>query len=251
MPTKKRPKRLLSQEDRPLRLNGAIARDLGLSILSGRHAPGELLDNQIEASGRLGVSRGAYREAVRILAAKGLVSPRTKTGTRVNPPGDWHLLDPDVLSWLFEFDPDKKLVEDLFELRKTVEPQAAALAASRRTDEELLIMRAALLRMEKHNLTTEEGRLADREFHATLLAATRNAFLISLTSGIAAAVDWTTIFKQRNGTLHRDSLPDHRRVYEGIAAGDAKAAGEAMHRLLDLALFDTTDKRRSRRSSSR
>jgi len=208
-----------------------------------------LLDNQIEASGRLGVSRSAYREAVRILAAKGLVSPKTKTGTRVNPPGDWHLLDPDVLSWLFEFDVDKKWVEDLFELRKTVEPQAAALAAQRRTEEELLVMRAALVRMEKHKLTTAEGRLADREFHATLLLATRNAFLISLTSGIAAAVDWTTIFKQRSGTLDRDSLPDHRRVFEGIAAGDPEAAGEAMHSLLDHALSDTKVKVRARRRS--
>src|SRR3546814_6993652 len=75
-----------------------------------------------------------YREAVRILAAKGLVESRPKTGTRVSPQAKWHLLDPDVLSWIFEFEPGDDLLASLFELRKIVEPEAAALAAQRRTE---------------------------------------------------------------------------------------------------------------------
>jgi DNA-binding FadR family transcriptional regulator len=56
-----------------LRLHGVIARDLGVGIVSGRrYKPGDLLDNEIEASERLQVSRTAYREAIRILSAKGL-----------------------------------------------------------------------------------------------------------------------------------------------------------------------------------
>src|ERR687891_2306494 len=118
-----------------LRLHGAIARDLGVRIVSGRYEPGDILNGEIDASDRLKVSRTAYREAVRILAAKGLVESRPKVGTKVSAPEHWHLLDPDVLSWIFEYEPDDKLLTDLFELRKVVEPQAAALAAVRRTDQ--------------------------------------------------------------------------------------------------------------------
>src|ERR1700722_5899622 len=85
-----------------LRLHGVIARDLGVGIVSGRYKPGDLLDNEIEASDRLQVSRTAYREAIRILSAKGLVRSRPKVGTTVSAPETRQLLDPDVLSWIFE-----------------------------------------------------------------------------------------------------------------------------------------------------
>jgi DNA-binding FadR family transcriptional regulator len=222
-----------------LRIHGTIARDIGLRIVSGRHKPGFLLDNEIGASERLGISRTAYREAVRILSAKGLVHSRPKVGTRVSNPEDWQLLDPDVLSWMFEFNPNDKLLEDLFELRKMVEPQAAALAAARRTDEQLQTMRRALADMRKHTLASEAGRLADRQFHTTLLQAGDNAFLMTLASGIAAAITWTTVYKQRENPSPRDPVPDHEQVLRAIAAGNAGKAHKAMYKLLELAFLDT------------
>jgi DNA-binding FadR family transcriptional regulator len=222
-----------------LRIHGTIARDIGLRIVSGRYKPNAVLDNEIEASERLGVSRTAYREAVRILSAKGLVHSRPKVGTRVSHPEKWHLLDPDVLAWMFEFDPDDKLLEDLFELRKMVEPQAAALAATRRTEDQLETMRRALVDMGKHTLASEAGRLADREFHTTLLQASDNAFLMTLASGIAAAITWTTVYKQRESPSPRNPLPDHERVFRAIEAGNAPKALKAMYKLLELALLDT------------
>jgi DNA-binding FadR family transcriptional regulator len=229
---------------RSLRLHGTIARDLGVLIVSGRYKPGELLNGEIAASDRLHVSRGAYREAVRILAAKGLVESRPKVGTRISQPERWHLLDPDVLSWIFEFEPDEKLLTSLFELRKIVEPQAAALAALRRTDEHLEAMARALQGMAKHTLAVEAGRLADQEFHSALLRASGNAFVVSLTTGMGAAISWTTIFKQRDTPLSRDPLPDHVRVYEAVKAADAAAARKAMEDLVDLALTDTRNARK-------
>ena len=223
-----------------LRLHGSIARDLGVQIVSGRYRPGHILKGEIDASDRLKVSRTAYREAVRILAAKGLVESRPKVGTRVSVPERWHLLDPDVLSWIFEREPDDRLVNGLFELRRIVEPQAAAIAAARRTEADLAAMARALDGMKEHSLTLEAGRAADQEFHSALLRASGNAFVASLISGIAAAVTWTTIFKQRHGQLARDSLPDHVRVYEAVREADPAAAQQAMTALLDLALLDTT-----------
>ena len=94
----------------PARIHGVIAHDLGVAIVSGQYKPGEILQNEIDFSERLEVSRSAYREAIRILAAKGLVESRPKTGTRVNPEARWNLLDPDVLAWSFETEPSPSLV---------------------------------------------------------------------------------------------------------------------------------------------
>jgi DNA-binding FadR family transcriptional regulator len=94
-PTRKRTVRL--QE----RLHGSIARELGVAIVAGRIKPGETLDTEVDSSERMSVSRTAYREAVRILAAKGLVESRPKRGTQVCPKEAWHLLDPEVLAWFF------------------------------------------------------------------------------------------------------------------------------------------------------
>jgi DNA-binding FadR family transcriptional regulator len=232
---------------RSLRLHGTIARDLGVLIVSGKYKPGEILNGEIAASDRLHVSRGAYREAVRILAAKGLVESKPKVGTRISQPERWHLLDPDVLAWIFEFEPDETLLNSLFELRRIVEPHAAALAAKRRTDEHLQAMAEALKGMAQHTLASEAGRLADQAFHAALLSASGNAFMVSLTSGVGAAVSWTTIFKQRVTPLVRDPLPDHQRVYEAIKAADPVAAHQAMESLVDLALLDTTNARRRKK----
>jgi DNA-binding FadR family transcriptional regulator len=222
-----------------LRIHGSVARDLGIAIVSGRYQPGELLHGEIEASERLKISRTAYREALRILSAKGLVESRPKTGTKVSPRVKWHMLDPDVLQWIFEFEPSDSLLESLFELRRVVEPEAAALAAMRRSDDHLARMDKALAAMKEHTLATEAGREADQEFHAALLEASGNPFLITLTSGVGAAVAWTTVFKQRHTPLRRDPVPDHRRVFEGVAAGDSEAARAAMTDLVDLAFIDT------------
>lgn len=233
-------------ERKALRLHGMVAQDIGIAIVSGRYAPGDLLDGEIEASERLHVSRTAYREAVRILAAKGLVEVRPKVGTRVTARDRWHLLDPEVLSWIFQFEPDEHLLNSLFELRKIVEPAAAALAAQHRTDEHLATMANALKLMNEHSLAKEEGRIADQDFHAALLEASNNPFLKSLTSSVSAAVAWTTVFKQRSRPLVRDPLPDHEQVYKAIAAADADAARQAMAHLVEMALIDTTTAPRAR-----
>ena len=100
--------------------------------------------------------------------------------------GSWNLLDPDVLAWLFSGVPSPEVLHGLFELRTIVEPAAAALAASRRTQAHLVEMRRALDAMTLHTLNKPEGREADKAFHAALLAATANPFVISLTNGVTA-----------------------------------------------------------------
>lgn len=221
------------------RLRGAVAHYLGTAIVSGRIAPGETLTGEVANSEALDVSRSAYREAVQVLTAKGLIESRPKSGTRVLPRSKWNILDPTVVAWAFAGDPDIEFIRDLFELRGIVEPAAARLAAERRTRDDIKLMKDALAGMRRYTLATEAGRSADRDFHDALLAATHNNALITLSASIGAAVSWTTQYKQRTRALPRDPVPDHARVFDAIANGDADAAGSAMRTLVDLALNDT------------
>ncbi len=221
------------------RLHGAIAHRLGTAILSGQYAPGDTLSGEIAFAEELDVSRSAYREAVQVLTAKGLVESRPKAGTRVLPRDRWNLLDPDVLAWAFAGEPDMRFVRDLFELRAIVEPAAARLAAERRDRADLTAMKEALAAMRRHTLSTELGRAADRDFHNAILHATRNDALLVLTASIGAAVNWTTRYKYRARALPRNPIPDHVRVYDAIVAQNGAAASDAMRHLVDLALEDT------------
>lgn len=221
------------------RLHGALAAKLGIAIVSGEFAAGTTLSNEVRFAEELDVSRTAYREAIQVLTAKGLVESRPKTGTKILPRERWNLLDPDVLAWSFASVPDNNLVRSLFELRGIIEPAAARLAAQRRDESDLMRMQVALTAMERETLATDDGQRADREFHNAILRATRNDALIFLSAGIGAAVRYTTQFKQRSLTMPRDAIPDHARVLAAIAERKPAKAGEAMRKLIELALDDT------------
>ena len=221
------------------RLHGALAHRLGVEILKGIYPSGSVLPNEVDSSESLQISRSAYREAIRILAAKGMVESRPKLGTRVTERRRWNILDPEVLGWMFETEPSESFIKGLFELRLITEPAAAELAARRRTDEQVEAMDRALLVMARETLATDAGRQADLDFHATLIRATGNEALASLSSSIEAAVSWSTRFKQRHGPLPRDPVPEHRRVLEAIARQDTSAARWCMESLVRMALEDT------------
>jgi DNA-binding FadR family transcriptional regulator len=216
-----------------------IADEIGSSILCGRRAVGSLLPKEMDASTDFGASRTAYREAVRMLAAKGLVESRPKVGTHVTHRRRWQVLDPDVLKWAFQSEPSLTFVQELFELREIFEPHAAELAARRRSTSQLALMGHALEEMARHGLGTAEGRAADERFHEEILVATGNQALMTLSASICAAVHWTTVFKYRSAKPLRDALPDHRKLYAAILESDPDRAAEAAKELIQLALADT------------
>ena len=221
------------------RLHGALAKRLGVDILRGHYAPGEILPNEIESSSTLAISRSAYREAIRILAAKGMVESRPKTGTRVTERTRWNLLDPEVLGWMFETEPSKDFIKSLFELRLITEPAAAELAALRRSASDVEAMRSALAVMKAETLATEAGRRADVAFHHALIHATHNEALASLSSSIEAAVSWTTRYKTSHNVVLHDPIPNHERVFDAIARQDSGAARWCMESLIRMAHEDT------------
>lgn len=221
-----------------LRIHQSVARDLGTAILSGEYRSGDSLGGEIESSEALGISRTAYREAIRILIAKGMVESRPKAGTHVTPRKRWNLLDPEVLSWMFSGTPDERFIHDLFELRGVIEPAAAGLAAERHQIAHLQAMDLALVTMRDHGLASAEGQQADQEFHTIILEAAGNEALAVLASTVGAAVSWTTRFKQRKSPSPRDPLPEHLALRHAIASRDPAFARDTMRELLRLALED-------------
>jgi DNA-binding FadR family transcriptional regulator len=116
----------------------------------------------------------------------------------------------------------------LFELRLIIEPEAAALAAERRSTRDLARMGHALEEMGRHDLVSPEGLRADQLFHLVVLQAAGNELLSALAATVHASIGYVTEFKSRKRKVARDARPDHDRIFAAIAAGDAQGARQAM-----------------------
>lgn len=212
----------------PDRLFGQVAQKLAVAIITGRVRAGEVLPNEDDLRSEISVSRTAYREAVKILTAKGLVEARPKSGTRAAPRERWNLLDPDVLSWHFEADPNEKFIRDLFELRRFVEPSAARLAAQRRTSADISRIEAAYRGMADGAPYAESTIRADLAFHEAIFAACQNAALQCLSSAVIATLQWSLLLKTGDEAAYIESLPDHEHVLLAIIDRDGDLASARM-----------------------
>ncbi|PYR54549.1 MAG: hypothetical protein DMF91_26490, partial [Acidobacteria bacterium] len=141
----------------------------------------------------LGASRTVVREAVKVLAAKGLVESRPKTGTRVRPRDAWNLLDPDVLAWQQDGAVDDALLRKLTEVRRIIEPAAAELAAARADAQDVAALEDAFQQME-HTAQARAGTdfesfvQADMKFHLVILQACRNDLLEQMSRVVYSAL---------------------------------------------------------------
>lgn len=224
----------------PDRLFGQVAHRLAVAIITGTSPTGALLPNEDDLKDEISVSRTAYREAVKFLSGKGLVEARPKSGTRVAPREAWNLLDPDVLAWHFEADPNEKFIRDLFELRLFVEPSAARLAAQRRSDADLKRIEAAFRGMVENPPYAEPTVDADLAFHEAIFAATRNPPLQCLAPAVSATIQWSLFLKAPDDQFFfTASLIDHERVLEAIARRDGDLAAARMSGLVIDSLNST------------
>ncbi|WP_313806265.1 FadR/GntR family transcriptional regulator [Sphingobium sp.] len=219
-------------------LHATVARELGIAIIQGRHVAGELLPSELTAIQTLKISRPAYREGIRMLAAKNLVEIRPKSGTRVLPRSQWNLLDPDVLGWILQNNPPEVFQTALFDVRMIIEPAAAALAAQRRTQSHLDQMAEALEVMRNQHHDSPEGQAADEMFHRVLLDAADNEILSKLASLIGASVTYIAEYK-RAREVRRDPTPDHEALFRAIAARRSEAARLVVSNLIEHARQDT------------
>ncbi|WP_235022811.1 FadR/GntR family transcriptional regulator [Amycolatopsis alkalitolerans] len=217
-------------------IHGRVVEWLGRRIVSGELPAGAQLPNEAELAAQLDVSRGGVREAVKALAAKGLVEPRPRLGTRVLPRDQWNLMDRDVISWHGSTE-DPSFLGALLELRLMVEPGAAQLAAERATGEQMAKLADAYERMEAHapNLPDSEDAFveADLEFHLTLLKASGNQLIEQLGRLLE-----TGLYHGLEASSHAPggvvaTLPLHQVVLGAVRGRRPVAAARAMRKLLE------------------
>jgi DNA-binding FadR family transcriptional regulator len=213
-------------------LHGEVVHTIGMQIVNGALRPGDPLPPEDELTSDLSVSRTVLRESVRVLAAKGLVEAKPKTGTRVRPRAEWNILDPDVLSWRSEGAHDQKLYEETTEVRLAIEPLAARLAATRATDEQVAAIAEAYAAMEAGVDDQPAYLEADLQFHGRILSSCNNELLAHLGEILRAVLRATFALTTTPSRSRRRALPLHRAILDGIAAGDEDAAESAAQTLI-------------------
>ncbi|MFS4095053.1 FadR/GntR family transcriptional regulator [Streptomyces sp. AF1A] len=218
-----------------------VVDELGRRIVGGVWEPGHPLPVEDLLATEIGVSRGALREAVKALVAKGMLRVRPRTGTRVLPPEHWNHLDRDVLRWKQAGDA-AALLRDTTELRRIIEPEAARLAADRAGPDDIRALYDALAAMEA--AAAEPGRSgyieADIAFHQALLDAGGNRLLGSLGRAIGIALEHSFHVSTQTPGAVEASLPGHRAIVEAVAAGDPAAAAAAVLTVVEAAEKEIT-----------
>lgn len=219
-------------------LQSQVVDGLGIAIVGGEFPPGTALSSDAALQERFSVSRTVLREALKALAAKNLITSRARIGTVVLPRREWSLFDPDVLAWHFEIGPDIAFLRSLAEIRIGLELESVALAAERRSDAQLAVMRDCVDGMAVAGNTADFAR-SDLEFHRTVAEASGNPFMASITGlvDVVLATAFTISSPVDDGEARDITVQHHRRVAESIGARDAEGARAAM-RVVIMEGFD-------------
>ncbi|SIS07299.1 FadR/GntR family transcriptional regulator [Microbacterium sp. RURRCA19A] len=208
-------------------LHDTLVARVGAAIVQGRLAAGSRL-----VTGELaeGSSRGAGREAVRVLESLGLVSVRRKAGVVVRPAADWNVFAPEIIEWRLAGPGRATQLRELSELRGAIEPRAARAAAREASQAQRESLVAAVMEMARTEGAADEAEYlaADVRFHRTLLSASGNAMFAALGDVVEAVLAGRT----RHELMPHDANPHavrwHQDVAFAIAAGRADEAATAM-----------------------
>jgi DNA-binding FadR family transcriptional regulator len=206
-----------------------VARSIGVDIIAGRYTEGTRLPGDAELTAMFGVSRPVLRESVKTLVAKGLLSTKARVGTVVRERGAWNMFDADVLAWHLDAGIDKRFLGDLAEIRLAVEPRAAALAASRRSDADIVALRRSMEQMRRADSDSIGFADADLALHVAVANASGNLFMRSIGHVIEAALRASFLLSAPVESEDRETvLLWHQRIVDAIADGDAEMATRAM-----------------------
>lgn len=196
-----------------------IVQQLGLKIVSGEISENEKLPSEVDLCEEYKVSRPVFREAIRVLNAKGLTYSRPKIGTVVRPKEEWHLLDPDVLFWLIQTTPEHEFFKTLSTVRRVLEPELAYIAASTANEEDIERIKQAYEGMEKAT-TVEEFIEPDIQFHLAIAKATHNDLLAYMSKMLVLPLQQSIQVTSLRPNLQGHSLPRHKAILTAIENKD-------------------------------
>jgi len=210
---------------KPPKLAQALVEALTMRVRSGELPPGSKLPSEAEIMGEFGVSRTVVREAISHLQASGLTQTRHGVGTFVNEEGAGapFQITADKLETLHD-------VIAMLELRIGLEAEAAALAALRRSEDNLLVLRQAQADFRQAIQSGNDAVAADFQFHMEIARATQNPHFSAMLNALGA----TVIPRARlAGEVSSESYleqvyGEHESILAAIACRDAEAARMAM-----------------------
>lgn len=211
-------------------LSDQVATLIGDRIVRGVYEENHSLPTEEEFRMEFSVSRTAIREAMKMLASKGIVESRPKTGTRVLPRKRWNFLDSDLLGWSMAATPHE-VIREFLTLRRAIEPQAcaeAAIHASQEEKEQLLLAFEAMTEVDR-NWSHEAWIKVDQNFHEIIYQASQNSFFISFGELLKGVLNLSLELASSDEST---CLELHRKVMLGILNGDPETSRQMCTLLL-------------------
>lgn len=216
------------------RLADQVADALEAEIRGGRLAPGARLPTEVALATQFAVSRTVVREAVSRLKSLGMVDSRQGSGVYVRAAGA------EPLRFEAAHLASRDAVVQMAELRRPLESEVAALAAERRTPQDLARIRAAIGALDEAVAAGQGGAEQDLAFHLAVAEAAHNPFLIGtlqyLHGLLQGAIRVTRANEARRDDFAREVAREHERIAQAIEAGDPVAAREAAKTHMDNAI---------------
>lgn len=218
----------------PGSLTDRVTDALSQLIRRGEFPPKARLPTETEMGNRFGVSRTVIREAVSRLKSEGLVESRQGVGVFVRDAG---------LDTPFRIDPNvvesMRSIMQIVELRRGLEAEMAALAAERRSPEQLAEIRKRLEAVHRAEPLSASGVEADMAFHREIARATGNPHFVALWDFIGqflrGAMTVTRANEARSTEFTTQVGAEHEAIMDAIARGDAEAARDAARLHMEMA----------------
>ena len=211
-----------------------IADKLREMIIQEEYKTGSKLPAEGELMVRFGVSRSTVREAVKILQTENIVDIRQGQGTFLCAmPG----LGSDPLG--LRFTDQNELTGQLLETRLIIEPNVAAIAAQRRTEEQMAAMKVLLDKMDNAYLHGEDYTPFDIEFHSIIAQCTGNDVVQRLLPTIHESIRAGYRHTQRVEGSYQRASQCHLEMYRGICERDSERARMAAQRHMVQTMHDS------------
>ncbi len=232
-------------ENKSTRLYEIIVNQIRNKISSGELKPGQKLPADRELSEEFNVSRATVREAMKTLHVLGLVDIQHGQGIYISEDIEQNLID-HLTPFFFNKNDSLK---NLFEIRKTLETQAAAWAAFRANPEEIVAMENEIERFEallaEDDINREDIRRHNNKFHILIFAMAGNPVLITITNSLNELIDEIYGHTIEIPDRIEQSLKDHRKIFLAVKNRDPDKARKNMHKHLDDVEQEILEKKKS------
>jgi len=220
------------------RVGRSLINILGHDICTGIFPECLPMPNESELCERYNVSRTVIRESLNVVESKGLVSRKSRSGTKVNPQSDWCILDEKVIEWLGPLIHETNILKSVLEARCVIEPIAARMAAERASLQQIADLENSLKAMSQAKNNLRQFNEADLNFHYIILSASQNRVFQQLASSFQAAIRCEIEATSLVTESFDEAITLHATLVESLRVRNGDMAHTAMLQILELAARD-------------